>query len=157
MSAARSLTEHQPHVRQPRQIEAMLNSFPRFRNAYEAGPEIPWEREVIAKLDEVLSLPAGWDTYDAPPVDWGAAMFGLVALRSAMDTRTPVPQVVPTPEGAVQFEWHQEDLDIEFVVTAPYEADLWFHDDRGVHEPVSTPISQDFAVLRKAVAKLATR
>ena len=157
MSAARSISEDFSPVRHPRQIDTQRADFSRFRQLYDAGPEVPWERDVIDKLNAILQLPRGWDSYDALPVNWGAAMFGLTALRTAMHSRTPTPSVVPTPEGAVQFEWHHSDLDIEFVVTNPYDAELWFHDERGYHADVSTPISQEFDALSEAVSKLSDR
>ena len=47
-----------------------------------------------------------------------------------MRPRTPVPQVVPSPVGGVQLEWHEKDIDLELHITAPYECEVWFQDHR---------------------------
>ncbi|MBM4018910.1 MAG: hypothetical protein FJ288_11375 [Planctomycetes bacterium] len=45
-----------------------------------------------------------------------SVQMALNALMMVMESRSPAPTVVPTVEGGVQLEWHQNDIDLEVEV-----------------------------------------
>lgn len=76
-----------------------------------------WAEPTVCSLVRLLHLGPDWDTYGGCPVDPKCV---IAALELASDTfldDTPVPSVVPTSGGGLQFEWHTGgvDLEIEFL------------------------------------------
>ena len=82
-------------------------------------------------------------------------MFALTVLTQVMLPRTPIPQIVPSPGGGVQIEWHTKGIDLEFHIAAPYEGELWFEDHTGV--TVSKLVTDDLSDLQAAVHELTRR
>ncbi len=65
----------------------------------------------LASIRRLAALRYGWDSHDgiAPTHEsMNAARRAVYALREHP------PQVVPTSNGGVQFEWHEVGVDIEF-------------------------------------------
>jgi hypothetical protein len=87
-----------------------------------------WEREIVAALLRFISFPQDWDSYDGMPLRHDTGMFALQVLSGVMNDAIPLPSIVPVSGGGVQFEWHQNNLDIELYVAAPYECELSVHD-----------------------------
>lgn len=85
-----------------------------FGNGYDPPA---WVEPTVHSLERLLRLAPDWDTYGGCPVDPKCI---IAALELAFDTfhdDTPVPSVVPTSGGGLQFEWHTGgvDLEIEFL------------------------------------------
>src|SRR5262249_2651943 len=100
--------------------------FPKFYAALDATPR--WEAVVVPALVKFAGLPIGWDSYGAPPPRRDAGLFALEILQSVMRPRTPPPQVIPSSAGGIQLEWHENGIDLELHITAPYQWELWFQD-----------------------------
>lgn len=60
-----------------------------------------------------LSLPKNWDSYGALPVNENTVDNALKWICSVKTDTMPLPEVVPTVRGGVQFEWHFKGGDIE--------------------------------------------
>jgi hypothetical protein len=123
---------------------------------YDAGTDRKWQIEVLKPLAKYLAMSQGWDSYSGLPPRWDAGFFALWILNAVMRPRTPVPQVVPSPVGGVQLEWHEKDIDLELHITAPYECELWF-EDRRTGKQVSTELSNDLSALAGPIAELTSR
>jgi len=134
-----------------------LGAFPKFRSLYEAGAPEVWQMKAVKKLTELYSLESGWDGNGAPAISMSAGMFGLTVLQQVMLPRTPIPEIVPSSSGGVQFEWHEGGIDLELHISAPYECELWFDDHRSGLEPVSIELSNDFSELQTALRTLSKR
>jgi hypothetical protein len=80
----------------------------------------PWQNEVV----RLLQLPNGWDSYNGRPLRHDTGMFTLQLLNSVLLPSTSAPYIVPVADGGVQAEWHQNQLDIELYVSAPYACEL---------------------------------
>jgi hypothetical protein len=65
-----------------------------------------------------------------------------------------LPSVVPISSGGVQFEWHQNGLDIELLVAAPYECELFVYDHNSREPPETIALKTDFSVLGEQVKRL---
>jgi hypothetical protein len=130
--------------------------YEKFLAHYDAGTDRKWQVEVLKPLIKYVAMSQGWDSYGGLPLRSDAGFFALRVLNDVMRPRTPVPQVIPSPMGGVQLEWHEKDIDLELHITAPYECELWFEDRRtGKH--VSTELSSDLSVLAGPIAELTSR
>lgn len=112
-----------------------------------------WEKEVVSALCRFLELPEGWDSYGGKPLRHDTGMFALQVLSDVMSESVPSPFVVPVSTGGVQFEWHQNDLDIELYIAAPYDSELSVHDlTSGEREVIR--LTADFGALIRHLQRL---
>jgi hypothetical protein len=137
---------------------ARESKFPNFSRHYNTEPERKWEAAVVQALVRLVKMPAGWDSYNAPPLRRDAGHFALEILQSVMRPRTPLPQVIPSAAGGVQLEWHEKGVDLELHITAPYQWELWFRDLQDPNsQPVSLELTDDFSELKRPIALLTAR
>ena len=78
-----------------------------------------WLPSVVAKLDELTSLPTNWNSYRAAPVKRPCLLAAVELLVATMRDNSPTPAVVPTNRGTVLLEWHQRGIDLEIDVLGP--------------------------------------
>jgi hypothetical protein len=140
----------------PARAEKSLLSFGNFQRAYDAPAE-KWQTRVVPALLKYAQLPIGWDGYSGRPMRLDTGFFALQVLDAVMRSRTPLPQVVPTAVGGVQFEWHERGIDLELHITAPYECEIWFEDQTGILAPISEILTNDLSKARKAINDLTAR
>lgn len=81
--------------------------------------EAAWTVPVILRLFNLMRLGQNWDSYGAQPVQGWSAREALKVLTDIMDDNTPLPSIVPTPEGHVQIEWHTKGIDLEAEFAGP--------------------------------------
>ncbi|GGO47557.1 hypothetical protein [Streptomyces lasiicapitis] len=81
------------------------------------GAEVPDLSEVVEKINKLLALPAGWDSYRAKQISPEAVVSMLRILISLMDRSSLQPQLFPLPDGGLQAEWHVGGSSIEIEVT----------------------------------------
>lgn len=89
------------------------------------APPREWRERVEKKLQELVSLPIGWDGYNAQPVSFETASFALRMLESILPSGAPVPQLIPGVAGDIQIEWHTAVGDIELHVRRPNSVHAW--------------------------------
>ena len=75
-----------------------------------------WTEWLFERLDHLLSLQPGWDSYRAEAIAFDAAVALIRLVADYCDNRTLRPSVVPTTQGGLQIEWHTPlcELEIEF-------------------------------------------
>jgi hypothetical protein len=115
-----------------------------------------WQQTVLHEVCGILDLKDGWDTYSAKRVSPQTGIFALQVLDAVMRDRSPIPSVVPTPIGGIQFEWHLENLDIEIHVEEPYSIDVLFEDRRD-DEIREFSISSDLRQIYEIIGILTSR
>lgn len=64
-------------------------------------------------MDEIRRLEKNWDSYDADPIDPTVIAYAVELFAQIATAAIPIPAVVPSSRGGVQFEWHVGDLDFE--------------------------------------------
>lgn len=116
-------------------------------------PKPSWQNEIVSTLCRYLELPEGWDTYGGKPLRHETGMFALQVLNGMMGPSIPSPQIVPVGDGGLQVEWHQNGLDIELYIAAPYDCELLVHDHYSEESKV-TPLTSDFTSFSAALAIL---
>ncbi len=79
-----------------------------------------WFVPSLRRCAPLLSLPCGWNSAGAPPIEARAIQLAMDALWSFMADKGSLPQWTPTRSGGVQLDWHENgiDLEIEFAPDA---------------------------------------
>lgn len=75
-----------------------------------------WVAELRDRLDELTSLPVGWDGYLGRPVSFQCAHFVANMLERLCVPDVPAPSLVPGSDGSLQVEWHRNNFDVELDV-----------------------------------------
>jgi hypothetical protein len=124
-----------------------------YRKLLSPSPEVKWQSEIFPAVRRYLELPRGWDSYGGQPLKLETGMFALKILNDIMGVRTPIPHSVPISTGGIQFEWHENDFDLELTVSGPFDCDLWYHDHR-TNESGSLHLLADLSPLIAQIARL---
>jgi hypothetical protein len=144
-------------MRTPRKSSPVL-SYSNFWNEYYSRPDRKIEDEIKPQLEEFSHYSKGWDSYEGLPLRIDTGNYALTILKSIMRAQTPMPQVVPTSSGGVQFEWHEKDIDLEMHITGPYECEVWFYDHRSLDIPeTSVTLTNDVSILNEIIDLLTSR
>jgi hypothetical protein len=77
----------------------------------------PWLLPLERALQELFELPVGWDGRRAARVSEAAVAACVKVLSRTMSVDSPVPQLVPLPDGGLQAEWHADGHDVEIEIT----------------------------------------
>ena len=72
-----------------------------------------WLKPLEKPLTTIVNLPNNWDSYGAKEVSIEVIEMSLKLLQSIADPGVPLPAVVPTGVGGIQFEWHKSGIDLE--------------------------------------------
>lgn len=112
-----------------------------------------WFNDLATEAVALTRLPPGWDSYDAAPIaaECVASALGLLLLVSSAET--PQPDVIPTIDGGVAFEWSLREYSLEIEVRGPGQASLFFEDFHTGEEHGVEEVDADSA--REFVSRLA--
>ena len=117
-----------------------------------------WLRTIKAQIEECATFKAGWDSYNAKPVSAIACAAAYRIIRELAARETPMPSVVPTSDGYLQFEWHVNDVDLEIRVLSTTKIEVSFEDSRDELPPMEdSEFQYDFRDLKKTIDLLAGR
>ena len=75
--------------------------------------------ESVSAVLNLLSLPRGWNSYTAKPIDQGSAAATIELLMVLLRPGIPAPAVVPRIDGSIQLEWHAGPIDVEVYIDSP--------------------------------------
>lgn len=75
-----------------------------------------WALALQDRLNELTSLPVGWDGYVGLPVSFQCAHFVVSMLERLCQGDVPPPSLVPGSDGSLQVEWHRNMFDVELDV-----------------------------------------
>lgn len=127
----------------------------RLLQAASSSPPL-WLQPTLQRIGELMGLPRGWDSYGAVPVDENVVVFSLTILPLIMGDATPPPQIVPTSEGGLQFDWHEGGIDLEVEIAGPFRIRAYFEDAHSV-ESWEKEFTRDVGPLADAVRRLDPR
>lgn len=78
-----------------------------------------WMRLLESRLNDLTSLPQGWNGYRSLPVSFSCAGFAASLLERICTDGLPPPSLVPGADGTLQIEWHRNGYDVEIDVLGP--------------------------------------
>ena len=117
-----------------------------------------WLHAVQVQIEECSRLEAGWDSYSARPISSNACAAAYRIVRELATRRTPIPSVVPTSDGLIQFEWHTNDIDLEVRVLSSTKIEVSFEDAQGTLAPMEdAEFGYDFRDVKRAIDALSAR
>jgi len=73
--------------------------------------------ELQQKIRGLSSLPVGWDSYDAKPIDAKCIELACQLVGPILVLRLGDVQAVPCPDGGVQLEIHAGGVDLELWIS----------------------------------------
>ncbi|MFA7335735.1 MAG: hypothetical protein WC028_03035 [Candidatus Obscuribacterales bacterium] len=114
--------------------------------------------EFFSQLNTICEQSADWNSQHAKPVNYYSAVNAVRLFAEIMTELTPGPQLVPTNRGNLQFEWHQDGIDLELEITDGGEIICCFEDLKaGTDEEWSGSFSYGAARLRSYLEILISR
>jgi hypothetical protein len=105
----------------------------------------------------LLNLSEDWDSYGAAPISFENLNYAFQLLLFTMQDDSPPPNVIPTPEGSVELEWHEQDIDLEVQILAPYRIYVSYEDRRNSEKNWEDELTVDLTELSQAVRELSRR
>jgi hypothetical protein len=123
--------------------------------SYSAVPA--WFRKIRAEVEALKLLPENWDSYGAPKLNRVLLGAALPMLAQVVSPKTPRPSVVPTSDGAVQFEWYTRGFEIQVRVVSSSKFHLSATDLRGVLNEVDSELDFDLRPLTQVIDELSAR
>jgi hypothetical protein len=120
-------------------------------------PARHWQVPVVRLITELLELPANWNSYGSSRIRRDTAMFAIEILENVMAAGTPLPAVVPTPNGGIQLEWHENGVNFEIDVLEPYHCEYAYNDERSAVGPVYGVLENDLQPLQQPILVLTQR
>lgn len=112
-------------------LRGLANILPRFPRPTVSvridrqADEPAWLPAVLNRMRTLSGLAPDWDGAGAKAPTEAALTAGLRLLPKVLSREAATPAVVPTPEGGVQFEWHDAGWDVEIEIDSSGLADAW--------------------------------
>jgi hypothetical protein len=120
--------------------------------------EPPWFAEVIQTLARFLLFEPNWDSYGGEQIDLRAVISAIGLIGKIMEHDTPPPAVIPTSSGSIQYEWHQNDIDLEIEILSPHSISWFFRDLRTAEtDEEEQRLNSDLSKLINYVERLSER
>lgn len=88
----------------------------------------------LDRIEHLSRLPSGWDSYGAHPLSARAVRRSFELFSLLLDDRTPEPNVIPTREGGLQFEWHRQGIDLEVTCESSGAVSYYYADSKSGEE-----------------------
>lgn len=113
-----------------------------------------WVKQLESRLNQLTSLPVGWDGYQGKPVSFVCAAYAANLLERVCHNGVPPPSLVPGSDGTLQIEWHINNYDIEIEIIAPNEV-LAYRFDMNTELEEEVELDNDFTLIAEWVSDLA--
>jgi hypothetical protein len=95
----------------------------------------PIFKKFFSRIEALYSLPQNWDSYGAETISYEAATNAVRLFCEVMLEETPMPQIVPTNKGTLQFEWHECGIDLEIDISEDGSICTFFEDLQSGKDP----------------------
>ena len=115
----------------------------------------PWLRKIDRRISNLMSLMPGWDGDGSVPVSCDVAIGAWQFVLSNVAHETPEPQVVPTSNGGLQFEWHLLNVTLELRFDQKENASFYYECAEGPE--LEGSITDDLSLVGSLVRSLPTR
>ena len=115
--------------------------------------ESPWLNQLMPQLNELTSLPNGWDGYEGRPVIFENARYAANIINRMYSAGLVAPSVVPGSDGTVQLEWHRNVFDVELHILAPQKVEA-FRLNRATQYVENLELKNDFTPIENWLVEL---
>lgn len=105
-----------------------------------------WLNQTVSKMVQLLWLPEDWSSDSPKRISSRSIERILAVFLTILDPDSPPPVVVPTTQGGVQVEWHQNDVDLEIEATSSGKLEFFFSGPKGDKEGL---VGDDPAILKQ--------
>jgi hypothetical protein len=85
-----------------------------------------WFESAICKILDFGNLKPGWDSYNAKAIGIIAIMPALELLTEFARNGCPPPEIIPVPNGGIQFEWNKEYMGMEIEIISPTKVTAYY-------------------------------
>jgi hypothetical protein len=89
---------------------------------------VVWSADAERRLAWISSLPDDWDGYGAAQIEHETVRRAWAFLRRIMPPDAPAPDIGPTKDGQLQFEWHRTTCDLEIRMRSSRDFAVAFDD-----------------------------
>lgn len=120
---------------------------------YANQPMSPTFLKSVEAIADLLSLPPGWNSYSAKPIDHQNAGRAIRLLAEFLKSNTPPPSVVPTVRGGIQLEWHTRGVNVEIYIESQSDV-TFFAEEAGSGSSSDVPLSGHEEELRSWLQRL---
>jgi hypothetical protein len=114
----------------------------------------PWIASAEARLEQLLTLEPGWDSYGGRPIARETASRVVGLLRSLARAHSPEPYLVPLSSGGMHLEWHAHGIELSLEVEPEADEITLFYSDLGTGGSWQGPIGEEPEPLEKVLWRL---
>ena len=94
----------------------------------------PWSQPLASKLQELATLPEGWDGYNGKPVCPAIVRCAAQLVDQLYVPGLIKPHLVPGGDDTLQLEWHVNQFDLEIDILGPRQLVAYLYDLDGGKE-----------------------
>lgn len=116
-----------------------------------------WLPTAKKTLEQLRALRGNWDSYGSAPISPAMTDAAYNLLRQIVPANVPMPSIVPTSDGSVQFEWHTRGIDLEVRVLSTARIGVSFDDTTLATPGWDTELKFDVTPLKALMLQLAAR
>lgn len=116
-----------------------------------------WCAEAGKRLAWILSLPENWDGNGARRVEHETVRRAWAFLRAIMPTDAAAPDIGPTKDGQLLFEWHRRSADLEIRMRPTSELEVAFDDIQEPERSWDEVVTADMERVVDAVREISER
>ncbi|WLQ12097.1 hypothetical protein O5O45_20440 [Hahella aquimaris] len=113
--------------------------------------------KVASQLEALTSLQPNWDSYNAKPPSTNALLGAIQLASYTFQITTPTPDVFPTPNGNIQFEWSICNYDIEIEIESGSKCIVSYMDLNADNEWKEKTLTTNLAMLTNLIKELTRR
>lgn len=118
------------------------------------GQPLPsWFDPLMQGFVDLLTLPAGWDSYNAVPINPKLVDTAIAFMNGLLGPSSPAPRVVPLASGGLQVEWHRKGIDVE-VVFDQDEGPYFYYRNRASGEESERNVQDERSSLTAIISSL---
>ena len=93
-----------------------------------------WLNQTIVALVRLIWLPRDWNSDNPKRIKPKTVERIIALLLSILDPDSTSPMVVPTTQGGIQVEWHQNEIDLEIEAESSGKLEFFFSGPKGDKE-----------------------
>ncbi|MGH9893856.1 MAG: hypothetical protein ACREA0_18100, partial [bacterium] len=119
-----------------------------------ASSPAPWIGPAERRLEQLLTLEPGWDSYGGLPIDRQVASRVANVLHVLARAQAPQPQLVPLSSGGMHLEWYGQNIEMALEMEPDSDELTVFYADLGTGGSWQGPIGDEPEPLEKVLWRL---